>query len=478
MKRLLLLLLACITLPNAAMPQGQEQQRLAKDQRQLAETARRLETLLELLENRELAEGNLQRADLLAGARERLLQATEGAELADIMEGIASELREQQTGAALEEQAHMVEELQALLDYLLKRELQTQLDGLFEAALKKQIGIEKAIEQQKKLLQETQHLENGELPKDAALDIAKALEELSEEVSELSLSDPLLEEAAKAQKEAAKKTEDSPKESVEKQKEALEKLQEAKKKTQEKAEQLKQTQKMDSLLNLVTEIEALLKRHILTLDSMATLQQQNPSGRMPRSARVQLRGLSTEQSSLSREAEVLLTEVNTGGADAVPYLMSQLIDDHARLGKSLGPPSYRCTDLELEIGEDLRLGWIEILEAFRTEAERVRKQMEGGNMSAGPQSRRPLVRFAEELQLLKRLQALHSQKLDRFSRRHSLLADAGLEVDQEDRSELDRLLFRQEELRQVYESILARLEQESQPATNENDALPEDEEIF
>ncbi|MDP6850556.1 MAG: hypothetical protein QF524_06425, partial [Planctomycetota bacterium] len=216
MKRLLLLLLACITLPNAAMPQGQEQQRLAKDQRQLAETARRLETLLELLENRELAEGNLQRADLLAGARERLLQATEGAELADIMEGIASELREQQTGAALEEQAHMVEELQALLDYLLKRELQTQLDGLFEAALKKQIGIEKAIEQQKELLQETQNLENGELPKDAALDIAKALEELSEEVSELSLSDPLLEEAAKAQKEAAKKTEDSPKESVEK----------------------------------------------------------------------------------------------------------------------------------------------------------------------------------------------------------------------------------------------------------------------
>ncbi|HJM39406.1 MAG TPA: hypothetical protein QGG59_04755 [Planctomycetota bacterium] len=478
MKRLLLVALACCALPQTVMAQGQDHQRLAKDQRQLAETARRLETLLELLENRELAEGNLQRADLLAGARERLLQATEGADLAAVMEGIASELWEQQTGAALEEQAHMVEELQALLDYLLKHELQAQMDSLLEAAFKKQAGIEKAIEEQKKLIAETEALQKGDLPKESAIEIAEQLQELAEQVSELSFGDPLLDEAAKAQKEASEKTESSPEESTEKQKEALEKLREAQKEAQRKSGELKQAQKMEELINLSKEIAAILERHVLSLSSMKDLHNEHPNGRTPRSARVKLRGLATEQVALSKEAEFLLTEVNTGGADAIPFLMSKLVDDHAWLGRALAPPSYRCGELEIETGEDIRLGWIEILEAIQTEAERMREQMEGGNMSAGPQSRRPLVRFAEELQLLKRLQTRHSKKLSRFTHRRALLTEAGMDIDQDDLRELDRLLLTQEELRQVYEAILARLEKEPSPAASGGDPPTEEEEVF
>jgi hypothetical protein len=53
-----------------------------------------------------------------------------------------------------------------------------------------------------------------------------------------------------------------------------------------------------------------------------------------------------------------------------------------------------------------------------------------------------------------------------------------MDIDQDDLRELDRLLLTQEELRQVYEAILARLEKEPSPAASGGDPPTEEEEVF
>ncbi|TAH37891.1 MAG: hypothetical protein EYC70_06810 [Planctomycetota bacterium] len=154
------LLLAVTAAPASAQsPAAQGSlDRLAGEQLQLAEQARRLDRLLGALEQRDRASGNEARAELLAGARARLATAGSRGDLAAVLESVASELSSERAGAALSAQSDVIQLLQEVLNFLLQQEMQEQVQALRAAAAARRQALEDFARRQEQLLQRTQEL--------------------------------------------------------------------------------------------------------------------------------------------------------------------------------------------------------------------------------------------------------------------------------------------------------------------------------
>ena len=255
----------------------------------------------------------------------------------------------------------------------------------------------------------------------------------------------------------------------ENQQEALDRLErEAEQSRQEQAE-IENAEKLESLLNVVAESEVLLARHQAVVDGVEAFATEHADRRPPRSARVQLRRWSDEEAALSEATSALLVEVRAHGAAAFPFLMDVIREDHQLLGGRLDAPLYRGDGSSVDLGRDIESNWIELIEAIRTEAERIRRKIQnpqqppagGEDGETGEEDspdEEPLVSFAAELQLLLRMQQDSRVRLDRLRARRSSLAEAGIEFDDNDRLELERLVERQSRLRSLYTAIMEQLE--------------------
>jgi ribonuclease D len=191
--------------------------------------------------------------------------------------------------------------------------------------------------------------------------------------------------------------------------------------------------------------------------------------RVPRSARVDLRGWASEQRSIAEEADSLLFEIREAGADSFPFLLRGLVDDHGLLARRIGPPKYRADTQSGELGARIQRDWERLVNAIRTEAERLRNKIEQpeqppqdgespGEGEQPPQQPNPLVSVAAEVQLLKQLQEDLLERMQSLQSRRELLGSAGIELDEDDLAELEAVVDRQKRLRALFESILERLQ--------------------
>jgi len=506
------------TLPPASPIQapGGALDRLARDQQRLAEQARRLERLLGVLEEKEREAGNQTRAELLARARERLAAAGEQGDLVAVLEAVAADLAALRAGSALEAQAQVIALLEELLDALLDWRMRSQLQALQEAALERVEALERLAAEQERLLQETreraaasrQQAEDPEAgaaeKKPAAVEeLARRQEALNQEMrarqqqEEVAPDQRALEQAARHGEEAARlldpdrptpeagagqeqegpegnqakpdREQEDPGAQAERlqratkeQAEALEALRQAAQAARKESERLQEGQRAEDLLDVAREAEKLLERHRAVAGPLEELVAGLGPGRPPRSTRVRLRRWAEEETALSAEAAGLALAIRDRGGDIFPFMLNGLRDDHRLLAGRLGPPGYRAGSRETELAGRITAGWVELIAALRTEAERIRQRIEApaSQGQQGEEQPRPLVEFAAELQLLKRLQENLRERLDGLRRRRATLSAAGLEVDEDDLREIEGLAERQQELRRLYESMLERLRQE------------------
>ena len=175
--------LLALLAPAAAGQDKAQLDRLASDQRLVAEQVRRLSKLLETLEQRDRAEGRVARADLLGQAAARLESVESGAELASVIESIAGDLAALRTGTALSAQAEAIRTLEKLLEMLLETQAASEQE-------QRQVDLEKHIQDLEGLRQRQEQLrqKNEELMKDAAQASAapaKDLEKLAEQQRKL-----------------------------------------------------------------------------------------------------------------------------------------------------------------------------------------------------------------------------------------------------------------------------------------------------
>lgn len=254
---------------------------------------------------------------------------------------------------------------------------------------------------------------------------------------------------------------------------AEEELREGAEDAREEAERLADVDELETLINVLEKSEELLARHERVLSEFGSaVEQLDGASRVPRSLRVDLRKWSTEEKAIADEADALLFEIREAGADAFPFLLRGLVEDHEMFAGRMGPPKYRASHSTVEMGALIKRDWERLIEAIRIEAERVREKMEqpeserqgdqegqdGEQPEPPPQ---PLVGLAVEIQLLKQLQEDLVERLQSLRSRRELLAEAGISLDEDELLELENLVERQKRLRNLFESILERLQEES-----------------
>jgi hypothetical protein len=509
MRSILLLFLAVGFLPAAAPAQDPvELDRLAGDQRQVAEQVRRLDKLLLRLEERDRADGLESRAELIAGARVKLRNVAESdGDLAAALEAVAAELGRMQTGAALEAQAEAIALLQDLLDFLVTSErraldrqriqdLEEWREGLEKLAAAQQELLDKseALEEREKIEGSVDEAAREELAREQQ-ELADAIEEFNDEQAREGMRSENTERAEQRAEDAAESLQPPP--SAEQQgerpmEEAQRSMDEAQEQQQEARDSLEQQQQdidqemerrenealRQALLDVKEEAEKLLERHRVVREALAEVLAEADGGRLPRSARGRLRQASSEERSIAEEAGVLLLTIDEFGADSFPYFISQLREDHDRLASQVGPPRYRLQEGALQLADELAAGWTDLIEAIRIEEERLRRRMdeqpEGGQPESQPgeeeEEESPLVQFTAELQLLKRMQATLTGQLERLRDRLAVYESAGLAADPLDVAELQLLQERQSELALKFESILQRALGTDEEGGEEEDA--------
>lgn len=238
------------------------------------------------------------------------------------------------------------------------------------------------------------------------------------------------------------------------------------------AERLEGVDELETLINVLEKAEELLTRHQRVLRDLGTfVAEMDGTARVPRSARVDLRGWASEQRSIAEEADSLLFEIREAGADSFPFLLRGLVDDHGLLARRIGPPKYRADTQAVELGARVQRDWERLVNAIRTEAERLREKIEqpeqppqdgetppGEGEEPPPQPPSPLVSVAAEVQLLKQLQVDLLERMQSLQSRRELLSSAGIELDEDDLAELEAVVQRQKRLRTLFESILERLQ--------------------
>jgi hypothetical protein len=255
------------------------------------------------------------------------------------------------------------------------------------------------------------------------------------------------------------------------QRKAEEELQRGADEAAAEADRLEGVDELETLINVLEKAEELLTRHERVLRDLGSfVSNLDGTARVPRSARIDLRGWASEQRSIAEEADSLLFEIREAGADAFPFLLRGLVDDHGLLARRIGPPKYRADTQSVELGARIQRDWERLVNAIRTEAERLRKKIEqpeqapqDGDSPPGegeepPQQPNPLVSVAAEVQLLKQLQVDLLERMQSLQSRRKLLSSAGIELDEDDLAELEAVVSRQKRLRSLFESILERLQ--------------------
>lgn len=255
---------------------------------------------------------------------------------------------------------------------------------------------------------------------------------------------------------------------------AQEELERAADEVAAEAERLEDVDELEVLINVLEKAEELQARHERVLGELSeTVASLDGASRVPRSARVDLRRWATEERAIAEEADALLFEIREAGAESFPFLLRGLIDDHGLLAKRIGPPRYRADTAAVELGVRIERDWTRLVDAIRIEAERLRdkiEQPEGGDPSMPqpgegeqpPDEPSPLVSVAAEIQLLKQLQSDLVERMESLQRRRDLLAEAGIELDEDDLAELEAVVDRQKRLRSLFENILERLQPSEQ----------------
>ena len=212
----------------------------------------------------------------------------------------------------------------------------------------------------------------------------------------------------------------------------------------------------------MNEATQLLERHVAVVTPLTEFAAENPEGRPSRRARVQLRQWAEEELAISEGTGDLLREVRKQGADSVPFLLATLEEDHLRMSEQMGSPNYEAGEEQVLLGNRLIELWKELIEALRTEAMRDRPPMDssqGDQQQDGEQQDPPLVSLAAEIQLLMRLEISLHEQMERMVARREILSQAGIELDEDDLRDIDRLVERQSQLRTLFESIVKRLEE-------------------
>jgi len=508
--------------------------RLAAEQRQVAEQLRRLDSLLAVLQARDLEEGREDRAKLLEGARARLAEANEnGSDLATVVESLASELGALRTGNALEGQTALLATLQELLDYLIQSEREERERAFEEALAERGAKLDEFASRQQQLLERTRMLqdqgtkdqegssesseenseeansesserensegeqndENAETTEEGAEQtqeqreeaqrrlaeeqaaLAQEIEEFNQEQAEqLGRTPESSQRAEQKSREAAEElrqpgAEDQPaqtpedlEEAEKKQQEALDALEQARQETAAQEQQNEQRKKKEALINVERAAVEILARHEQVDASLQALSAASNGGPVPRSARARLRQASNAERDIADDAEDLLLEIQLLGADAFPFYLMALVEDHRRLAGRVGPPRYKLDMSTEALSTGLIAGWESLIDAIRVEQERLRKQMEEPSTQPPPgqepedDRQDPLVGFAVELQLLKRMQQQITESLKRLEQQQATFAAAGIPLGPEEVAELEMLLDRQAELQLQFESMIARLQ--------------------
>lgn len=515
----LALIPAAPAMAYAAMQDPVELGRLAAEQRQVAEQLRRLDSLLAVLQARDQEEGREDRAKLLAGARARLAEANEnGSDLPSVVEALASELGSLRTGNALEGQTALLATLQELLDYLIQSEREDRERAFDKALEERGEKLDEFSSRQQQMLERTRLLKEQLAQDEAASDesstdreenegeesdkekgeqdkteaqaqreeaqrrlaedqaaLAQEIEEFNQEQAEqLGRTPESTKRAEEKSREAAEKlrqpgAEDQPaqtpedlQEAEKKQQEALDALEQAREETQAQEQQNEQRKKKEALLDVEAAAVEILARHVEIDTAVRALTAVTDSGPVSRSSRARLRQAANEEQDLAQDAEDLLFTIERLGADAFPFYLMALAEDHRRLGGRIGPPRYKLDASTEMLSTQLIVGWESLIEAIRIEQERLRRQMEQppNQSPPGPEDDKedPLVGFAVELQLLKRMQQQISTSLGRLQQQQATFAAAGIRLGPEELAELEMLLDRQAELQLQFESMLARLQ--------------------
>lgn len=253
-------------------------------------------------------------------------------------------------------------------------------------------------------------------------------------------------------------------EAEKKQQEALDALEQARQETAAQEQQNEQRKKKEALINVERSAVEILARHEQVDSTLQALSAASNGGPVPRSARARLRQASNEERDIADDAEDLLLEIQLLGADAFPFYLMALVEDHRRLAGRVGPPRYKLDMATEALSTGLIAGWESLIDAIRVEQERLRKQMEEPSTQPPPgqqpedDQEDPLVGFAVELQLLKRMQQQITDSLERLEQQQATFAAAGISLGPEEVAELEMLLDRQAELQLQFESMIARLQ--------------------
>lgn len=261
---------------------------------------------------------------------------------------------------------------------------------------------------------------------------------------------------------------ESLKEAIEQEKKALENLKKAKEQAENQQEQSDEAKRREALLDVMQEAQIILDRHIGLEMELQVLEGEIEGERVPRSARTRLRQIAQAEKELAIAAEQLLLTIADAGADSFPLYIQGLMLDHESLAKEVGPPRYRIQGKALTLAAGLTSDWQQLIEVIQMEQERIRRRLEeqeedssddgGGGGGSPEEQERPLVDFAMELQLLKRMQSSLAERLVMARDRLQTFADAGVELGPEDTLELEALLERQGDLQLQFESMVRRLQ--------------------
>jgi len=289
------------------------------------------------------------------------------------------------------------------------------------------------------------------------------------------------EEAAKKMRPQSAETEpqdqaEQLEQAIQKQKEALEELKKAQKQTENQQERSEDEKRREALLNVMRQAQIILDRHVGMEQELIEVVVNLDGERVPRSTRTRLRQIALAQKELSIAAEDLLLTVDQGGADSFPLYIQGLSQDHGVLSNEIGPPRYRLNRQALPLAAALTKDWQQLIEVIRIEQERIRKRLDEppseGDQSQEAQDeedkQRPLVNFAMELHLLKRMQESLAERLSLMEDRQRAFADAGIAFGPDDALELEMLLDRQSELHLQFESMVERLQGAKEASQSED----------
>ena len=254
------------------------------------------------------------------------------------------------------------------------------------------------------------------------------------------------------------------------QKSAEQALQEAIEQAEQELERIEKRQRLQELEDVRMLAEQILAKH---REEEAAIQELLAAGpeQLTRAQRARLRQVARAEEDLAVATQSLLIKIETLGASTFPFFLATIQQDHERLAREVGPPRLQLEPHAAELAADVTGNWETLIDVLRTEAERVNRELdqqressEGEPEEEQPQ---PLVDFAQELQLLKRLQAGLARDLAWLRQKFATYGAAGIEAGAEEQHALGLLLERQLELRRQFEDMLARLQsatQETLPA--------------